>query len=673
MDRNSQNPNPHAMERRGANRADAQVIAPQANHRQSPVVARNMMRRQSDRGFNLGTILALLLRRRWTVVGVFSLLFLPVLAYVMTREPKFEAELRLILKRQPGPGMAAGGASGVSEADAQAEIELLKSRELYEEAGKQAGLIEAKAKPKEAALAVAALEQALKIGQVGKTNIISVKFHATTPEVAAAVPNALAEFYLRKHIELHSNDEAARFFGDQTGIYQRQLEAAQTALQRFRQTGDVTLLNEQKQAYLRRATDLEAAMQEAESGLRDAEQRVVLLGRQRDQQPATVETGSRIARNSATGEKLKALLIDLNNKRTELLTKYDSNYRLVKEVDKQIADARASLERESAPQVVDQTSAPNPLKQSLESELLRTQSQMAGLRARRETLRRDLAEYRGRQYRLESATASHNDLERAVKIAEENFLLYQRKLEEARLAEALDKQRLLNVAILEKAAVPVLAASQHRTYLLLFGFLAAAFLALAGAFVTDYLERHMPTKDTLIAQNEPAADAPPAAAAPEQPAPLAPPVMENLALPASSPAPRAQPVPQAAPQAPPLRPVPVPPAAPRPAVVEPINRRRPAPAETEAAASHVTTDVTVTRQEVDAKTGNVTTTAVVVRSADAWRELFDRRSRGAELVRRQQAGTSAVNNKIDSDFLRRVQEKKDKKTPGRDSRTGTRG
>ena len=705
----NQNQAGNALERRGSHLADAQVIAPQQASRQSPVVARNMMRRQADRGFSLGTVLALMVRRRWTVATVFSLLFLPVLGYVLTREAKYEAELKLILKRTAAPGVAVvGGAAGVSEGDAQAEIEMLKSRTLYEEASRRAGLIAAKATPKEVALAVAALEQSLKVTQIGKTNIISVKYHSTKPEAAAEIPNALAELYLRKHIELHSNDEAARFFTDQTAIYQKQLEAAQTALTRFRQTGDVSLLLDQKQAYLRRATDLEAAMQEAESGLRDAEQRVTILARQREQQPSTVETGSRIARTSPTSEKLKALLIDLGNKRTELLTKYDPSYRLVKEVDREIADAQVSLERESAPRVVDQTNAPNPLRQSLEGDLLRTQSQMAGLRARRSTLSRDLAEYRGRQRKLESATADHNDLERAVKIAEENFMLYQRKLEEARLAEALDKQRLLSVAILEKATVPALAASQHRTSLLLFGLLAAAFLSLASAFVSDYLERHLPTRASLEEQvlAEPPAAPDPAAAERR----VAPPVMENLAL-AATPEPvlqvsgvPTQPVgPRNATYAQPARPQQVtypPPARPQPIsvlpqpapieaeaaatnarreapqrplpvgpqIVEPISRRRPAmETQPSSVTSSVTTSVTVTHEEVD-PTGNVTTTAVVLRKADAWRELFDRRSRGAALVRQKQ--TSNKDNKIDPDFLKRIQ---DKKTPSRDHRTGTRG
>ena len=752
------------------------------------MVPRNQMRRQSDRGFNLGTVLGLLVRRRWTVVTVFSLLFLPVLALVFTRESKYEAELRLMVKKSAGPGVAGQiGSAGVTDTDVQAEMELIKSRELYEEAGRQAGVIAERVKPRDAALAVAAIESNLKITQVGKTNIISVKYTAQEPGTAAAIPNALAELYLKRHVALHSSDEAAQFFTDQTGIYQRQLEAAQTALTRFRQTGDVTLLQDQKLAYLRRATDLEAAVQESESSLRDLEQRTQILERQRDSQPATVETGSRVARGSATAEKLKALLIDLGNKRTELLTKYDPSYRLVKEVDKQMADARTALERESQPHVVDQTNAPNPLRLSLESEVLRIQSQMAGLRARRSTLQRDLSDYRSRQTRLESATASNNDLERAVKIAEENFLLYQRKLEEARLAEALDKQRLMNVAILEKAAVPALAASQHRTYLLLFGFLAAAFLAFASAFVSDYLERNLPTKETLIEAAAGAVEEPAPAFVPEQferrleagvptkltaamtATALAPPataVMEHRALPAMNGHGTAQVAAQVAPQvagqvmgqvvAQVVTPGPA--LAPRPLVVE---RRSPAfgpasgmppamaarmpgpqtsvsqtsasqnqaprefgslgspgpglnrpgapasvdrePVGHESAPYPVTHTirahgamhaghnqaeepvVEITRQEFDQVSGKVTTTALVVRKSDAWRELFDRRSRGAALARQSQAQSLAhgqshseaqkpaakgAQNKIDPDFLRRIQ---DKKTTSRDNRTGTRG
>lgn len=478
-----------------------EVLAPLVNRMPSPMVTRNRMRRQADSGLNLVTILALVMKRRLLLLGLFALLFAPVIAYVMTLPRKYDAEVKLILKKNRAEVSVAGTTqppASVGEAEIAAEIELLKNHESYEQVATEAGLVSKTRNSGEArralAEAVQQLETNLRIQQIGKTNIISVRNTSGVAETAAMVPNRLAELYIRKHIEVHGGGDASQFFDERTTHYQTQLDDAQRALTHFRQTGDVSLLNEQKQAYLRRATDLKVALEEAESQSRDAEVRLRMLEQQRGAQPLQVETGSRTVRTSALAERLKGTLIDLQTKRAELVTKYDSQYRLVKEVDQQLADTRAALERESQPQLADSSQAPNPLRQSLESESLRLESQAAGLRARKTVIAKDLTEYRTRQARLEQLTANHNDLERSVKIAEENYLLYQRKLEEARLGDALDQRRILNVAVLERAGVPVLPVSQHRTYLLLFGFFAASFGALAGAFVTDYLERNLPTR-----------------------------------------------------------------------------------------------------------------------------------------------------------------------------------
>ena len=478
-----------------------EVLTPLVNRMPSPMVTRNMMRRQADSGLNLVTILALLMKRRLLLLGLFGLLFTPVIGYVITLPKRYDAEVKLILKKNRAEVSVAGTTqppAAVGEADIAAEIELLKNHEIYEQVASEAGLISKTRTSLEArratAEAVQQLEGNLRIQQIGKTSIISVRHTSGSAETAAMVPNRLAELYILKHIAVHGGGDASQFFNERTTYYQTQLDEAQKALTHFRQTGDVSLLNEQKQAYLRRATDLKVSLEEAESQSRDAEVRIRLLEQQRRAQPLQVETGSRTVRTTALAERLKGTLIDLQTKRAELVTKYDPQYRLVKEVDQQLADTRAALERESQPQLADTSQAPNPLRQSLESESLRLESQAAGLRARKAVLAQDLNEYRTRQSRLEQLTANHNDLERSVKIAEENYLLYQRKLEEARLGDALDQRRILNVAVLERAGVPVLPASQHRTYLLIFGFFAAGFGALAGAFVTDYLERNLPAR-----------------------------------------------------------------------------------------------------------------------------------------------------------------------------------
>ena len=65
---------------------------------------------------------------------------------------------------------------------------------------------------------------------------------------------------------------------------------------------------------------------------------------------------------------------------------------------------------------------------------------------------------------LQQAAIVQQDLLRTAKTEEDNYLLYLRKQEEARINDALDARGILNVAIAEPATVPALPA---RSFLLL--------------------------------------------------------------------------------------------------------------------------------------------------------------------------------------------------------------
>ncbi|MBI3666857.1 MAG: hypothetical protein HY236_11655 [Acidobacteria bacterium] len=316
--------------------------------------------------------------------------------------------------------------------------------------------------------------------------MISVKYAARDPVLAAEVLNTAAALYLEQHSAVHRNQETSGFFTHQAEYYKQALGEAQRVLSAFQQRREISLLEQQKQANLSRVTALEASFQETESQIRDAEQRAALLRRQLESLPVTIQAQSRTARNEALMERLKSLLVELENKRTELLTKYDPGYRLVQEVEKQIRDTRTTLEREQAATVVDQTETPNPIRQSVEGELLRTESLIAGLWARRTSVAKDLMYYKDNQQTLERLTADHKDLQRRVKVAEENYLLYQKKQEESRIADAMDQQKILNVSVLERAVPPALPVERHQLLILLLGLVVAAFAGAGCALMAEH-------------------------------------------------------------------------------------------------------------------------------------------------------------------------------------------
>jgi uncharacterized protein involved in exopolysaccharide biosynthesis len=106
-------------------------------------------------------------------------------------------------------------------------------------------------------------------------------------------------------------------------------------------------------------------------------------------------------------------------------------------------------------------------------------------RARRDSLREQLQQYEGSLKTLESNTSAHDDLQRQKREAEENYQLYAKKREEARIADELDRQKITNVSIAESATVPQIPSSPNRSLNLIIGLVLAGVLSLGSVFSAE--------------------------------------------------------------------------------------------------------------------------------------------------------------------------------------------
>jgi hypothetical protein len=91
--------------------------------------------------------------------------------------------------------------------------------------------------------------------------------------------------------------------------------------------------------------------------------------------------------------------------------------------------------------------------------------------------------YRQQVAQLENATRTHEVLTRQVQEAKDNYQLYARKQEEARIADALDEKKISNVAIAEPARAPILPARPNRPLIIATGLILGLLLS-AGSVVS---------------------------------------------------------------------------------------------------------------------------------------------------------------------------------------------
>ena len=330
------------------------------------------------------------------------------------------------------------------------------------------------------------LAKKLSAQPVKKTNLIAIAYAADDPQVAAKVLRSLEKVYLEKHLAVHRPSGELRFFTEQVAESRRQLEQAKEQLLRFTTEHGVVSAGLQRDLTLQKLSEVDANHRQTNVELAETIRRISELEGQLARLPDRTTTQIRMADNPELLKELKSSLLNLELKRTQLLTKFEPNHRLVQEVDEQIAQAKSAITAEGAAPVRDETTDKNSQYEWAQSELQRAQVQLKTLKARDAAFTTVETEYRLRATKFGEDAITQEDLVGNEKTALENYLLYVKKQEEARMHDALDEGGIVNVAVAQEPTAPALPV--HSAWVVLaLGFIAAGASATGAAFVSDYL------------------------------------------------------------------------------------------------------------------------------------------------------------------------------------------
>jgi uncharacterized protein involved in exopolysaccharide biosynthesis len=338
----------------------------------------------------------------------------------------------------------------------------------------------------------------LRVEPVKKTNLIVVSYTADDPQTAAKLVRSVEKAYLEKHMEVHRPIGEARFFDEQASESRRHLEESRQKLLQFAVSHRVVAAAQQRDLALQKLSEVDASYRQTGIDLSETRRRLFELESQLEALPERTTTQVRTADNAELLKALKSSLLDLELKRTGLLTKFESSHRLVREVELQIAQAQGAIAAENALPVRDETTDKNAQYEWAKSELQKTQVQLRALQAREDATRAQAGAYRAMARNLGEDAITQDDLLATEKAAQDNYLLYVKKQEEARMDDALDQQGIVNVAIVEHPVAPALPLWSTWTALAI-GLAAAGTAGTAAAFSADYLDPAFRTPEDVLA------------------------------------------------------------------------------------------------------------------------------------------------------------------------------
>src|SRR5208282_3867644 len=184
------------------------------------------------------------------------------------------------------------------------------------------------------------------------------------------------------------------FFNQRTAEYEKRLQQSEAELVHFTRVRGVASAALERDIALQKLGEADAAYRQIDQDRVETEHRIASLGEQLKSFPSRSVTLKRWADNPEVLEKMKTHLLELQLKRTELLSRFEPSYRLVQEVEQEIAETLTSIAAEALTPVRDETTDKDPNYEWARMELEKAQVQGEGLRARQSDASAQVAELR---------------------------------------------------------------------------------------------------------------------------------------------------------------------------------------------------------------------------------------------------------------------------------------
>lgn len=447
-------------------------------------------------------------RRKLTIICLVGSLLVAVLAAIVL--PRYQANAKILLKRDrvdpvlsPSPEMtnAVSAQPMVTDEDMRSEVELMGSTDVLTKVVTDLHLAD-QAPPSwwdrltgnnpasdsdRVLLQTIKMRKDLGIAPAKGSYIIDVSYKSKDRVLAGTVLKKLIDVYLEKHTAVHRPSGEYEFFRQQVEKYKNGLQEAEDKLKQFSGDKGPVAPSMARDLTVQKLAEFRSSVEQTRAAVAETEHRIRDLQKQASTTPARITTQVKRTDNAQLAQQLKSSLLTLELKRVELLTKYQPTYRPVQEIDRQIAENRAAIEKEEKAPLRDETTDLDQTHELLRSEQAKAEADLAAYKARLAATQQIVNLYEGRARNLDTENIVQADLLRNLKTQEDNYLLYVRKSEEARITDALDAKGMVNVAVVESPTVPPVTSHPGWLYgVLAFGLTSIAGMVLIGG--TDYFD-----------------------------------------------------------------------------------------------------------------------------------------------------------------------------------------
>ena len=467
---------------------------------------------QQDGGAAIKLMLYAVFKRKWQVLAVIAVVVLAVLVAGLTRPRIYKSTAKVMIR----PGRAEVQVSSGEQREitlpvaatteqVNSEIEILKSAELSRQVIERMAAAGAPIFGADTDMSIdeqiGVLRSMLSVGPTPQSNVIAVELFARNPQKGQEILKTIVDTYLDRHAQVHRATGAAEFFEHELGRQRERVQQAEAKLADFVERERIVVPEDQIRWAVKDAIRYRDVLRTQTNKISVAERNLEVMKKQLADQPERVFADAE--RINPEAQLLVTKLGELEAQRANAKQLYTDEDRTVSDLDGEIAmlKERLALAKAGAGIPGRERMTANPIREVLTQEILHHERNLFDLRERVKALPTFLDNWRDQNEEaaiaLRKKTIELASLEQDVSAARESYRLFERKQDEARISEALDKEGIVNVSVLDPASLAMKPFNQMSMVMVIAALIAGVGLGVGSAVGVEFLGRNFKLEEQV--------------------------------------------------------------------------------------------------------------------------------------------------------------------------------
>ncbi|MGQ8367333.1 GumC family protein [Glaciecola sp. 1036] len=337
----------------------------------------------------------------------------------------------------------------------------------------------------ERAKIITLIERSLSVARERDSNIIRISLRLPDPALAQLTIQTLIDKYHEKHVSIRQTNNIQAAFNDQSLVYKDQLMNKRNEIISIMNTWNITSVEEQRAELIKNVHKTKYAMSEKETLKQELITKRPIILQQIEQEPSVRKEAEVF--NNGSEEAIREELAKLRIRQINAQNRYSQNSKMLEIINEEIQEMEQLLSNEREQQSTSVTFQPNPRAENLRNQIKEIDSKVAGLNAAIQQDLNNIKRFEDEIRRLDQGSNLLTVAELEYSVLETKYLSSASRLEQAKIALALDAAQIANISTVAAANLPTVPVAPKRLLLLVIGAVVALIAGVGLALLREWL------------------------------------------------------------------------------------------------------------------------------------------------------------------------------------------